>query len=196
MASESPDLTTTEEDLRREEIRSALSRDFDEIARAIGAMVYSYEKGRDRAWRNQRIEDVLAEAVFRALERPTSYDPSRSFVTWVVGIANNVIRGEARVAASRPRRADLDEAAWESVLAVLDPELRRTIDHLEIERMLSRLNPQQRKAIECGYLRELGGDELVEALGSPSQGAARIRVFRAVQALRDLYSQDGSEVAL
>lgn len=115
-------------------------------------------------------------------------------MAWIVGIARNVMNGEARVASGRPRRAELDEAAWESVLGIIDPKRCGASDHLDIEGMLSRLSAQHRKAIELRYLQGLTGNGLVEALGVASAEAARARVFRAVQALRDLYAWDGSEV--
>jgi RNA polymerase sigma factor (sigma-70 family) len=183
-----------DESERAEAIRSALERDFAPIARAVGAMVRSLERGRDREWLRQRTEEVVAEAICRALERPGSYDLGRPAVAWIVGIARNVMKGEARVASGRPRRADLDASAWESVLGVIDPKAVVALDHLDVERMLSRLSPQHRKVIELRYLQGLTGNELIEALDVASAEAARGRVFRAVQALRDLFARDGSEV--
>ena len=104
------------------------------------------------------------------------------------------MKGDARVAHGRLRRADLDEAAFESVLGVIEPTSGGFADQFDIDRMLSRLSPGHRKAIELRYLQGLAGAPLVEALGVASAEAARARVFRAVQALRDLYDRDGSEV--
>ena len=175
-------------------VRSALEREFEPIARAVGAMVRAVGRGRDRAWQRQRTEEVLAEAVCRALERPGSYDPTRPAVGWIVGIARNVLKGEARVDSGRPRRADLDDAAWESVLGVIAPGAGEASTRLDVERMLARLSPQHRRAIELRFLQELTGAALVEALGAASPEAARQRIYRALQALRDLFARDGSEV--
>jgi DNA-directed RNA polymerase specialized sigma24 family protein len=60
--------------------------------------------------------------------------------------------------------------------------------------MLTRLSPSARMALECRFWRDLGGRELAQALGAPSEVAARVRVARAVQALRDLFDRDASEV--
>ncbi len=175
-------------------IRSAVGREFEEIARSVGAMVRSVGGGRGREWLRQRTEDVLAEAVCRALERPESYDPGRPAKFWIVGIAWHVMKGEARVESGRPRQAVLDEAAWESVIGVIDLDGRRAADHLDVERMLSRLSSQHRTLIELRYLRGLSDDEILAETAAPSAGAVRVRVHRALQALRDLFSQDGLEV--
>jgi len=180
---------------RAEIIRSALEREFEPIARAVGAMVRSVGRSRDRGWQRQRAEEVLAEAVCRALERPGSYDPRKPAVGWIVGIARNVLKGEARADSGRPRRADQDEVAWELVLGVIAPGGGEASTHLDVERMLSRLSPRHRRAIELRFLQELTGGALVEALGATSAEAARQQVHRALQALRDLFAQDGSEVS-
>ncbi len=174
-----------------EAIRSALGREFEEIARSVGAMVRSVDRSRGREWLRQRTEEVLAEAVCRALERPESYDPGRPAKFWIVGIAWNVMRGEARVESGRPRRAVLDEAAWESAIGVIDLGGRKAADHFDVERMLSRISPQHRKLIELRYLRGLSDDEIVAETGAPSAGAARVRVCRALQALCDICERDG-----
>jgi len=116
-------------------------------------------------------------------------------VGWIVGIARNVLKGEARADSGRPRRADQDEVAWELVLGVIAPGGGEASTHLDVERMLSRLSPRHRRAIELRFLQELTGGALVEALGATSAEAARQQVHRALQALRDLFAQDGSEVS-
>jgi RNA polymerase sigma factor (sigma-70 family) len=196
MATESAGVVAMTDDRERSvAIRSAVESEFERIARAVGTMVRAVERSQGHEWLRQRTEEVLSEALCRALERSGSYDSARPVVGWVVGIAKNVIRGEARLASGRPHRADLDEAAWESLLGIIDPECRRASDHLDLERMLARLSPGQREAIESRYLQGLTGAPLVEALGVVSPEAARTRVSRAIQALRDHFAQDGSEVA-
>jgi len=179
---------------RAEIIRSALEHELEPIARAVGVMVRAVGRGRDHEWNRQRTEDVLSEAVCRALERPDTYDPGKPAIGWIVGIARNVLNNEARLDSGRPGRANLGEAAWESVLGVIDPRRHEAADHLDVERMLSRLPAQHRRAIELRYFQSLTGDALVQSLGVASAEAARQRVHRAVQALRDLFARDDSEV--
>ena len=106
---------------RADAIRSAVEREFEPIARAVGAMVHSVERGRDREWLRQRTEDVVAEAICRALERPGFYDPGRPAVSWIVGIARNVMKGEARVASRADAVGPIStKTAFESVLGVID----------------------------------------------------------------------------
>jgi DNA-directed RNA polymerase specialized sigma24 family protein len=55
---------------------------------------------------------------------------------------------------------------------------------------LSREDPRQ--ALELRYFQGLDRDELAQALGVPTAGAARVRVCRALQALRAQYLGDDS----
>jgi RNA polymerase sigma factor (sigma-70 family) len=195
MGSEPADvMPRTDESERAEMIRSAVVSEFVPISRAVGAMVRSVERGRDREWVRQRTEEVLAITLLRALEHPGSFDPTRQALGWIVGIARNVMKGEARLAHGRPRQADIDEVALESALGAIDPTRNGSADRLDIERMLTRLSPGQRRAIDLRYFQGKSDLELVQELGVTTAEAARARVFRAVQALRDLYAQDRSEV--
>jgi RNA polymerase sigma-70 factor (ECF subfamily) len=140
------------------------------------------------------VEEVLSVVVCQALEHPDSYRPDRPVVPWLVGIARNVLRGEARDAATRPRRAEVDDPTWERLIGVLAPPDGPASNRIDAEAMLTRLSPSARIALECRFWRDLGGRELAQALGAPSEVAARVRVARAVQALRDLFDRDASEV--
>ena len=175
-------------------VRAALLREREVIDRAIYAAVRATGRGLGRDLLRQRAEEVVAESACQALEHPDSYDPDRPIVAWLVGIAKNVLRSEFRVESRRPARVEFDEAAWGGVLGVIDPQIRAAIHHLEIAEMLARLSTRDRQAIESRYLQELDGDQLADALGVPSHGAARARVHRALQTLRNLFASDGPEV--
>jgi RNA polymerase sigma-70 factor (ECF subfamily) len=148
----------------------------------------------DRDRRAQRVNEVLGEVVCRALAHPDSYNPGRPVVPWLLGIARNVLRGDAREAATRPRRAEVDDTTWETLIGILGPPDGPASDRLDLEVMLTRLCPSARTALECRFWKGLDGRDLAEALGARSEGAARVRVTRALQALRDLFAQDASEV--
>jgi DNA-directed RNA polymerase specialized sigma24 family protein len=172
--------------LEDEEVRGALCR-------AISAYVRSIEKGLDKQQAADRTVEVLNEVACRALANPLTYRPDRPVILWLNGIALNVIRGEARASAARPRGASLDEAALDGLFGMLSSSGEATSARLDVEEMLSRLPETHGQALEYRFLRGLDGQELAEALGT-SPAAARMRVSRALQALRDLFPSGDAEV--
>jgi RNA polymerase sigma factor (sigma-70 family) len=186
-----PELSARE---KTERIRDAIEAEIGALLSAIAAIVGSVEPGLGKERRAQRVDEVLGEVVCRALAHPDSYRPSQPVVPWLVGIARNVLRGEARDAATRRRRTEVDDPTWERLTGILGSPDGPASDRIDLESMLARLSPSARMALECRFWKGLDGRDLAEALGVPSEGAARVRVARAVQALRDLFAQDASEV--
>lgn len=179
---------------KSQRIRDAIESEIGTLRSGIAAMVGSIEPqvGRDR--RGHRADEVLGEVVCRALARPDSYQPGRAVVPWLLGIARNVLRGEVRDAMARSRRAEIDDPTWDRLIRILDPPDGPASDRMDLESMLARLTPSARMALECRFWKGLDSRDLAAALGAPSEGAARVRVARAVQVLRDLFAQDVSEV--
>jgi RNA polymerase sigma factor (sigma-70 family) len=178
-----------------ERIRAALESEMETLCSAIEAIVGSREPGVDKQRRAERVKEVLGEVACRALAHPDSYQVGRPVLPWLIGIAKNVLLREARDAATRPRRAEVDDATWQQLVRILDPPEGLASARIDLESMLGRLPLAARRALECRFWKGLDGRELAEALGAPSEGAARVRVTRAVQALRDLFfAQDAAEV--
>jgi len=61
---------------------------------------------------------------------------------------------------------------------------------MDLQHALAKLGPSHRRALELRYYQGLEREELAEALGVPSPGAARVRVCRALQALRAQFAQE------
>ena len=62
------------------------------------------------------------------------------------------------------------------------------------EFLQEKVSPEERRAIEFRYYKGLDGEELARALGVSTPGAARVRVCRALQALRTLFAPAEEEV--
>jgi len=169
-------------------IRAAIEVEIGPLCRAIATIVRSAEASLSRNCQAQRVTEVLNEVVCRALARPETYQPGRPVLPWLIGIAHNVVRSDARDAAVRPRRTTVDEATWEQVAGLIGPADGVASARIDAETMLGRLTPSARRALESRYWKGLDGEELAKALGARSVGAARLRVFRALQTLRDLFA--------
>jgi RNA polymerase sigma-70 factor (ECF subfamily) len=179
---------------KAELIREAIESDFTKLRSAIAAIVRSSQPRVGRVRQAERVDEVLAEVACQALARPDSYQAGRPIFPWLVGIARNVLRGEARSAARRPRQAEVDDSTWERLFGILPSPDGPASDRIDTESMLAQLSPAARMALECRFWKGLDGRDLAEALGTPSEGAARVRVARALQKLRELLAPDAPEV--
>ena len=97
---------------------------------------------------------------------------------------------------SRISAAVLGEEAW---AAAIGQRCTKSTDaavagRLDLEQALDRISPEERRAIEFRYYQGLDGEELATALGVSTPGAARVRVCRAVQALRNHFVPAQEEV--
>jgi RNA polymerase sigma factor (sigma-70 family) len=170
-------------------IRSAVERDRDQILRGIVVLVA--RSSRHLRWDevHEQAGDVLGEAVERALANAEKFDLSRSVGPWVCGIAARVLLGRRRDRARDQRtvaETALGPEAWQAALDRLCTASgeRTQSDRLDLEQLLGRLAAADRQALACRYYEGLDGEELARALGAPSAGAARVRLCRALQALR------------
>lgn len=180
--------------IHAESLRQAIERDYPLIVRRLSVIVYRVCGRLRREEVADRVEEVLAEAVRRALQAAASFDPARSAMAWLMGFALHILQEQRR-----PRRAviqsDLGDEAWRAVLENLcssDDADAATI-RLDIRHALARLDEAQRRVIELRYFEGLDGEALAKALDAPTSGAARVRLARALQALRIAYGASGGE---
>ncbi len=170
-------------------IRAAIAEEYEALLRSIAVLVA--KTGRDLRWPEvmEIASEILDEAVQEALKHAERLDPTRSAGAWVRGIAAKLLltrrRAEARVWRCIPA-AVLGEDAWATALAqhCTRPTDMAVAERLDLEQALARISTQERRAIELRYYRGLDGRELAAALGASTPGAARVRVCRALQALR------------
>jgi len=179
-------------------LRAAIERDHRRLCAYVATLVRRFEGPMRHDLVCERVDEVVAEAVGRALERAEAFDPRRSAFHWVTGIAINVIR-EARRRAGRPtqvKQTDLGEAAWRRVLeSLIDPATDQDGTRAErLQQAMSRLHQSDRRLLELGYVQGLDGAALAREVGAPSPGAARVRLCRAVKALAEEYHRGAAGV--
>lgn len=184
---------------RAARIRAVLESDAEGLYRAIAVKIQKVFKHLRRDEVAEQAYEVLDETVRRALARPETLDPSRSAFHWLVGIGGNVLRERARNMARERRHvthADLGDQAWTALVSQLQrgPSDAAVGDRIDLHEALVRLDPGSRQTLECRFFRDLDGEELAEALGAPSLEAARTRVCRALQRLRNQLGAEGPEV--
>jgi len=132
------------------------------------------------------IEELAQEAFVRAWTNLGDFQPERAaFSTWLFAISRNLALNEISRAGHRLEIAadeDLDQACVEETPATL---LERKRDKARLHVALGELEPAQRCVLALSYLSELSLAE-VAAIEGISVGAAKVRLHRARQALRQV----------
>lgn len=138
-------------------------------------------------------EDATQEAFIRAYNHLGSYDPQRSFKTWLLSIASNHCID--RIRKRRMTVVSLDEplpsgSALEIASGDPLPEdvLMRRERSAMIQRMLEELAPDYRAAVVLRYWYDYSYSEIAVALNT-TESAIKSRLFRARQMLAEQYGQ-------
>jgi RNA polymerase sigma-70 factor (ECF subfamily) len=181
-------------DDRADLLRRAIERDHALLIRRIGVLVYRICGRLRREEVEDRVVEVLNEAVKRALQAAERFDPTRSATAWLIGFALRILQ-EQRRSRRVVVQSDLGDEAWRGVLEELssaDDADAATV-RLDIRQALARLEDKQRDILELRYFSGLDGEELARAVDAPTSGAARVRLARALQALRAAFGATGEE---
>ena len=174
-------------------IRQTVAEFHEPLLRSIALFIVRTERGSSWPAALEKASEVLNEAVEQALKQAGKFDPTRSAAAWIRGIAARVLLGRNRTRARDSRcvsASALGDDAWEAALETLFTEPGDSIAaaRLDLETLLSKLPIEERRTIELRYFQALDGMSLATALGVPSAGAARLRVYRALQSLRILFA--------
>ncbi len=190
------DLDNAETDARARsnaaQIRAAVAESHAALLRTLTVLVAKSDRRVRWAEAMDIACEVLHEAVQEALKHAASFDPTRSAAAWIRGIAVKLLLARRR-SEGRGRRcvsaAVLGAEAWTAALEQLHINSDDTVvaDRLDLERALSRISSGERQVLELRYYQGLDGEQLAGALGGLTPGAARVRVCRALQALRTVF---------
>jgi RNA polymerase sigma factor (sigma-70 family) len=180
-------------------IRAAIQAEHEPLLRSVAVLVAKTERRLRWPEVMEIAAEVLHEAVQEALKHAQGFDPTRSATAWVRGIAARLLLARRRVHARGRRSVPatvLGQEAWAAAIGQLctAPADAAVGGRLDLEQALGRISPQERRTIEFRYYQGLDGAELASALGVSTLGAARVRVFRALQALRAHFPTTGEEV--
>ena len=170
-------------------IRAAIAEEHEALLRSIAVLVTKMDRRLPWPEVMDTAAEILHEAVQQSLQHAVAFDTSQSATAWIRGIAARLLMSRRR-ALARGRRCvsatALGAATWAAALEQLcaGPADAAVAGRLDLEAALACISPEERHAIECRYYRGLDGTKLARALGVATAGAARVRVCRALQALR------------
>ena len=170
-------------------IRAAVSESHEALLRSVALLVSRTQRILRWAEAMDRAGEILNEAVEQALKHADRFDPARSVTAWIRGISARILLTRMRSNARGRRCVPAAVLGGEAWSAALDQLLTASSDsvvatRIDLRQALDRLSALDRKAIELRYFKGLDGVDLASALGTSTPGAARVRVCRALQALR------------
>jgi RNA polymerase sigma-70 factor (ECF subfamily) len=134
-------------------------------------------------WDFHHAEDLLQETAAAVAEKYTTYDPSRSFTSWVLGIARNKLLHHQRTHAND--RHLFDDAAVKDladIYADMEPEI--SAMHDALESCIERVQGRPRKLLEMRYIRELTPAKIADMTGM-NANAVSVMLHRVRRSLRD-----------
>ncbi len=134
-------------------------------------------------WDFHQAEDLLQETAAAAAEKFTTYDPSRSFIAWVLGVARNKLLHHHRTHAND--RHVFDDTVIRQLADVysdMEPEI--SAMHKALESCIDRVHGRPRKLLEMRYVRELTPAKIAAMTGMNSN-AVSVMLHRVRRALRE-----------
>jgi len=140
----------------------------------------------------QLAEDVTQEVFLRLWRQPASFDPDRGrFISWLMSVTRNRALDELRRISRRNRSEDVDSedspiAAVPTADRLDDPALGAELAEQReaVRAAMTRLPPEQRRAIELAYFSGLTQVEIAGVTGDPL-GTVKTRIRLGMRKLRE-----------
>ena len=134
-------------------------------------------------------EDAVQDILMTIHTVRHTYDPSRPFGPWLVGVSRNRLADRLRRRARLwSRETELTEA-HETLAAVETNSLEKADEARRLRAAVAKLPAGQREAVELLKLKELSLKEASAATGQ-SEVALKVAVHRAVKRLRTMLAGD------
>lgn len=132
-------------------------------------------------------EDVVQDALTRAWKESPSFDRTRgTAIAWLVTLTRNRSIDLVRARKRRSQHEDEEFNAAPPTLPTHSPE--RALSEAQraeaVQRAMSHLRDEQRKALELAYFGGLSHSEIAEKLQQPL-GTVKTRIAQAVKILRE-----------
>jgi RNA polymerase sigma factor (sigma-70 family) len=139
-------------------------------------------------------EDMVQTVFYRMLKSRHTFTGSGEFRTWMYHVARNVLSDHFRKAKRAPRHYDM-AGLEERVSADLrtDELVEKKMAIRALQKAMAALNPESREILVLSRFQELKYAEIAGIL-EISEGAVKVRVFRAISQLKALYFELETEI--
>lgn len=161
----------------------ALATLFERHHRALFHFFAQMTGGRETA------EDLVQDVFFRMLKYRHTYSPDGRFVAWMYQIARNAYTDHQRKRRfERPMKEGPEHRETESADPAprIDHRLEQGQDVALLRRAFDRLPADKREILVLSRYQNLKYEEIAEILEC-EVGAVKVRVFRAVRLLSDIF---------
>lgn len=168
---------------------------FADLLRQAGDKAYNFAYR--LAGNEQDARDLVQEAFVRAFESIGSYDPNRSFDSWLMRILHNVFldgvrRLSHRYTVSLDAPAPVEDSSWEEILPALersaaDELIRRDSVDL-VQKALNLLPPHYKAAVVLCDVEGLPYEDIARIMDVPV-GTIRSRIHQGRVLARKAYEE-------
>jgi RNA polymerase sigma factor (sigma-70 family) len=129
-------------------------------------------------------EDLVQNVFFRILKYRYLFRGEGDFRTWMFHIARNVNHDHYRK--NKVKMDSVDD--WQDHLVHRDTQPDRDDETRLLQAAIAKLPPDKQEILMLSKFQELKYKEIGEILGC-SEGAVKVKVFRALQDLKTIYQQ-------
>ena len=165
-------------------IQSGDLKPMDELYRRYRQEVYAYLLGIHR--RQALAEDLLQMIFIRVMKYAHRYQNGTNFRHWLFRLAKNVSKDHFLVKSNRPTEDISKLYQWSAGGRIADQEIIRRESHQLLHQALEVLSPSEREVLVLSKLEGMKYVDIAEILDC-SEGAVKVKVFRALKALRKVY---------
>jgi RNA polymerase sigma factor (sigma-70 family) len=135
-------------------------------------------------------EDLVQDVFFRMLKYRQTYQPERSFTAWMYQVARNAQTDAARKHRLEVELGDADYGGPHHI----DERLNRDEQVALLRRAMARLPDDKRELLVLSRFQNLKYTDIAAILGC-EEGAVKVRVYRAMRALGQIFFELSGERA-
>lgn len=148
----------------------------------VALFQYLLQLSRNRAWS----EDLVQEVFFRVLKYAASYDANFPFKVWLYRMARNVYFDAAHKRRGETWNNEMDAMASNEPPA--EEVFAQKQDTLFLQEALQKLPEDKREVLVLSRFHDLRYEEIAQILKCEI-GTVKVRVYRALKELRELFCE-------
>jgi RNA polymerase sigma factor (sigma-70 family) len=156
---------------------------FERHHRALFAFLFHLTQRREAS------EDMVQTVFYRMLKYRNSFTGESNFSGWMYHIARNVLKDQKFGSDSKYDSISAHEAQLAGG-TLADDSLEKKQSRQQLYDAMAMLSEHDREILMLNRMKELNYPEISEIMGI-SQGAARVRVSRAVEELKKIFVKKG-----
>ena len=132
-------------------------------------------------------EDLTSQTFFKALNSISSVDSSKSFLSWLYKIAQNIVIDHYRKSGRENNSRQFMDDEWDAPDNSIDiiGDLDTSRDIVRMKKYLAKLSSEERDIIMMRIWQELSYKEIAEIIGK-TEASSKMMYSRSLKKLREL----------